>query len=267
MSKPKPGLVQVTDKHLLEFVENDSDFAFEMKVVAELRSLQFECSHSGTYQDPVTEKMRQFDIRASKQHGSYELALAVECKNFRQEAPLLLSSVPRIDTEAFHDVIVRAVTNSYSYVRVNTSMGSLSVYKPGEMVGKKTDQIMYKDGVLSSDDSATFDKLNQAVNSCRDLVQKLVSSTAPPYVKAVVPVVVVPAGRLWQVDYALDGGLVNPPRLVPRATLRIDKFWSTLTTFNQEIEYRLSHLEFLCIDALPDIIGGWLGPNGFFQGY
>jgi len=267
MTKPKPELVPVTDKHLLEFVENDSDFAFEMKVVAQLRGIQFECSHSGTYQDPVSDKMRQFDIRAFKQQGSHELALAVECKNLRPEAPLLLSSVPRIDSEAFHDVIVRNVTNAYSFVRVIPTVGSLSVYKPGEMVGKKTDQVMCKDGVLSSDDSSTFDKLNQAVNSCKDLVRQLVSTSAPPYVKAVVPVVVVPAGRLWQVDYALDGELVSPPRSVQRATLRLDQFWSTLSSYSEEIRYRLSHLEFVTIEALPALVDGWLGPDGFFRGH
>ena len=48
----------ITDRDLARFVADDSDFAFEMQVLTELRNLGFDCSHSGTYQDPVTSKIR-----------------------------------------------------------------------------------------------------------------------------------------------------------------------------------------------------------------
>src|SRR5260370_37168803 len=91
----------ITERDLEAFVASDSDFAFEMKVLAQLRSLEFDCEHSGTYQDPVSDKIRQFDIRAKKKKGDYLLALAVECKNVRPSSPLLLSAVPRTATESF----------------------------------------------------------------------------------------------------------------------------------------------------------------------
>jgi hypothetical protein len=56
MAKLKPD--PITAKHLEDFVANDSDFAFEMKVLAQLRNLEFDCKHSGTYQDPVSDKIR-----------------------------------------------------------------------------------------------------------------------------------------------------------------------------------------------------------------
>lgn len=56
----------ITAEDMADFVGSDSDFAFEMQVLAKLTSLGFTCSHSGTYRDPVTKKIRQFDIRAVK---------------------------------------------------------------------------------------------------------------------------------------------------------------------------------------------------------
>jgi hypothetical protein len=67
MAKLKRDPINARD--LEDFVANNSDFDFEMKVLAKLRSLDFECEHSGTYQDPVTHKARQFDIRARKTLG------------------------------------------------------------------------------------------------------------------------------------------------------------------------------------------------------
>jgi hypothetical protein len=65
MGKPK---TPITQSDLQEFVENDSDFAFEMRVLVQLRALGFQCEHSGTYKDPITDKIRQFDIHAWRDH-------------------------------------------------------------------------------------------------------------------------------------------------------------------------------------------------------
>ena len=67
MGKLKGG--SISGKDIADFVANDSDFAFEMKVLGILRQHGLECLHSGTYQDPVSDKIRQFDIRARGQRG------------------------------------------------------------------------------------------------------------------------------------------------------------------------------------------------------
>jgi len=173
MAKYSPS--PISDKDLKEFVENDSDFSFEMKVLAELRGLEFECSHSGTYQDPVSDKIRQFDIRARKHQGNCTLRLGIECKNLRENHPLLLSAVPRTEEEAFHDIISHETHFNMATVRTEKSG---SVYKAADMVAKKTDQVG-RDTTskeLISDDSATFEKLNQAINSCKDLVWEAATS-------------------------------------------------------------------------------------------
>jgi hypothetical protein len=263
MAKPKRD--PITDKDLADFVDNDSDFAFEMQVVAQLRSIGFECSHSGTYQDPVSDKIRQFDIRAFKHQGPYTLALAVECKNLRPDCPLLLSTVPRVAAEAFHDTIVREANPHLPVPKVRPVLGNLSVYRLGEMVGKKTDQVSRDKDDFVRDDGKTFDKINQAVNSCRDLVRKFVVTADQLFTRVVVPVLVVPASLLWQVDYLADGKLLVRPRNVARATLFLNHSWPVESQYGTIINYRLSHIEFVTIDALPTIVEAWLGSSGFFS--
>ena len=259
----------ITPNDLAEFVANDSDFAFEMQVVAQLKSVDFDCSHSGTYQDPVTDKIRQFDVRASKQRDSHLLTLAVECKNLRPECPLLLSCIPRTADEAHHDIVVYPRNNPLHLIEVNTVEGARSVYKPGEMVGKKTDQVKRdKNSGLVSDDKETFDKLNQAVNSCRDLLRQLASRSEQGLFGAIVPVLVVPTNTLWQVEYAADGRLVADPHPVTHASLFLDHSWSfDRGSPHRTITYRMSHLELMTVDALPATANRWLGLYGFFAGF
>jgi hypothetical protein len=267
MTNPaNPNRDPITDKDLAKFVANDSDFAFEMRVVAELKGAKFECSHSGSYQDPVTEKIRQFDVRACKEQITDVLSLAVECKNLRPESPLLLSCIPRIAKEAYHEVILHP-PNSPLYKKVLRVEGDQSVYKPAEMVGKKTDQVKRdKNAVLVSDDKDTFDKVNQAVHSCKDLVTRLVNSHEAELFGVVVPVLVLPKNTLWQVEYEGDGTLRADPHRVTHATLFLDHAWSVDRGLYGTFSYHLTHVEFITIDALHEIVSAWLGPHGFFAG-
>jgi hypothetical protein len=254
----------ITAADLAEYVNRGSDFAFEMQVLTRLRTLGFDCSHSGSYRDPVTEKIRQFDIRAIKNQDSYTLTLAVECKNLRSNLPLLLSAVPRVAAEAFHDLIIRQ-RGSFSYSLVRHVTGNDSIYKPGEMVAKQTDQVGHDGkGNYSSDDQRTFDKLNQAVNSCQDLVKQFALETSPPLVRAIVPLLVVPSGHLWQVDYSGDGELREHPRTIHHATLFLDHSWSVATGY-LTVSYRLSHIEIATFEALPTVIQSYFSSGGFFS--
>lgn len=264
----KLKLDAITAKQLEDFVANDSDFAFEMKVLAQLRGLEFDCQHSGTYQDPVSDKIRQFDIRAEKKKARYMLALAVECKNLRPNYPLLLSAVPRTATESFHDVIIFQEHQIVPSSRVDTITRDRSAYRQGEMVGKKTDQVgLDISHAFVSDDSATFEKLNQAVNSCKDLVRDLVFRSALPYIRAILPVLVVPSGLLWQVDYADDGTILKSPRQVDSATLFLNHSWTVDRGHDGPLSYHLSHIEFVTLGALPDAVKTWMGSTGLFWSF
>jgi len=236
-------------------------------VLAQLRNLEFDCEHSGTYRDPVSDKIRQFDIRATKKQNICAIGLAVECKNLRSNNPLLLSAVPRTAAESFHDLLVFHKGIVPPAV-VQILAGDQSSYKQRESVGKKTDQVGLSDsGAFVSDDSLTFDKLNQAVNSCRDLVQDFVFNSQLPEVRAIVPVLVIPSGRLWQVDYAEDGKILTPPRNVDKATLFLNNKWTVNRHPYNPFSYRLSHIELVTLGALPDAVKTWMGPSGFFSIY
>jgi len=258
----------ITDQDLAAFVASNSDFAFEMRVVAQLRALGFECSHSGTYRDPLTDKVRQFDIRAVIHEGKFTLALGLECKNLRPNNPLLLSAVPRTSAEAFHDLLVRNPQSPFPPCSVERVNEPHSAYPTGTMVAKKTDQVRREtSGTLVSNDEATFGKVNQAVSSCQDLVEEYARKPSQPWVRAVVPVLVVPTGLLWQVDYAADGKLDTPPRTVARASLFLDHAWSVDLGIGGKLRYRLSHIELATLDALPGIVKSYLGPRGFFAAW
>ncbi len=264
MTKPENV---VTAQDLARFVAGDSDFAFEMRALVELRRLGFDCSHSGTYRDPVTDKIRQYDIRALKHSDTATLALGVECKNLRPIRPLLLSAVPRTADESFHEIVVYESHGSARAASVRRVARHESVYRTGEMVGKKTDQVsMDNHGALVSDDQVTFDKLNQALNSCQGLVRQLATKASPPLIRAIVPVLVVPSGLLWQVDYAADGILQTPPRRVEHATLFVNHAWSfDLGPVFGAVIYRISHIEIVTLGGLPTTAAGWLGNTGFFS--
>ena len=256
---------KITAQDLADFVTTDSDFGFEMQVLKRLRAEGFSCAHSATYRDPVTDKIRQFDIRARLDRDDSTLALAVECKNLRLNSPLLLSAVPRSSAEAFNDLLVCSRRQTYTHFQIQQVTENASAYKPGDMVGKKTDQVgRDTSGGLVSNDEATFDKLSQAVNSCRDLVGDLSGTVSPPLRRAIVPVLVVPTGLLWQVDYDPDGAITMPPRTVKRAALFLDTAWSATSVYGDPIRYRLSHIEVVTFEALTGIAETWLGPGGFF---
>jgi hypothetical protein len=83
--------VPITQADLIEFLNDQSDFSFEIKVLQALIESGFSCEHGGTYNDANINIPRQFDIRATKIFGKYFIRLAVECKNLRENFPLLIS--------------------------------------------------------------------------------------------------------------------------------------------------------------------------------
>ena len=143
----------ITSYDLLEFLAGYSDFGFEIQVLKQLREMGFNSQHGGSYDDPVTKKPREFDIRAFKRSGNRFLRLAVECKNLRPNFPLLVSCLPRSKDEAFHEVawsfdpehenrpnksLPAAVAASSKPLRLR---GVACLYKQDDYVGKDCNQV------------------------------------------------------------------------------------------------------------------------------
>jgi hypothetical protein len=178
----RPNPIDVAD--LTEFLDNHSDFTFEIKVLKMIRGESFECEHHGSYDDPVTKKPREFDIRARRDFGNRIIRLAVECKNLRENYPLLVSCMPRRDDEAFHEIAlsidpekftlrdpqpyaVRAFEPSSKSLRL---MGARSLYAAGDPVGKSCAQVGKTDkGDITATDADVYQKWAQALSSAHDL--------------------------------------------------------------------------------------------------
>jgi hypothetical protein len=253
----------ITESDLNEFVDKDSDFAFEMRVLNKFALLDFQCQHAGTYKDPVSGKSRQFDLRVRKYSGDFLLGIAAECKNLQPTFPLLVSAIPRTTEESYHDLIRFREGQTYKFSNVERMSANDLRYATSEMVGKKIDQVRRAEQkqTLVSDDSATFDKCSQAVNSCHDLIEEMSNFPRTPSSRVVVPALVVPSGTLFQVDYSANGDKVVAPRLVPNSTLFLGQEWEA-TGFRVPLKYKLSHLEIVTLDALEEVTNEWM--SGFF---
>jgi YD repeat-containing protein len=179
--------------------------------------------------------------------------------------PTAHNAVPRGANEAFHEIIVFRSETLMVKQDVHFVGPPQSFYKVGEMVGKRTDQVgrAGHNNELFSDDGLTFDKINQAINSSRDVVTDAAVDSAHPYIRVVLPVLVIPDGSLWQVDYDGEGNITERPRQVSEATYFIDHEWSTLAGM-EDVRYLISHLHVVTFSHLERAVKRWIGPIGFF---
>ena len=211
----------VTQDDISEYLFSQDDFALELFVSGEAAKLNLPISHGGTYEDPVTRKHRQFDLRITRVSRNRELNLAIECKALRTTFPLLVSRIPRTKAESKHCLIY---TRNYpesipGYVPgycINVSPSS-ALYESERLVGKSFTQVGRNgEGELTSSDTETFDKWSQALSSLADLVadawRGYQRSTSRGFVAAAVPVLVVSDNTLWVADYSADGSLSCAPR-------------------------------------------------------
>ena len=138
----------IVENDLLEFLNNYSDFSFEVEVLRLLVSCGFECEHGGSYKDPVTNKTREFDIRATIIYGTqFFLRLAVECKNLRENFPLLVSCIPRKPEEAFHEICV-SVKSDKNKFRPMPGVDSRTTLSRSKNFRLTDDYSNYKTGIL-----------------------------------------------------------------------------------------------------------------------
>jgi len=247
------------------FLKTEADFAFEMRTLHRLRSTGFQCEHAGGYTDPITGKRRQFDIRATRLVEQLELRLAVEAKNLRDTSPLVIHMVERTTEESFNDIIVRdPLLGITRRVQIKSYE---SAYRPDEFVGKGTDQVTRKgDGSFGRSDADVWEKFGQAMNSARDLIEDAVRTPHDQRAFAIVPVVVVPDQRLWQVRYHTDGSQVGDPEQVAYCPYFINFGWDVGSPTTPMSPYVMSHLEVVTLSALkPRMDGQFYRQGGVFS--
>lgn len=273
MAKLKPDPIGVSD--LLLYLDQRSDFSFELKTLKGLREQGVVCEHGGHYEDPVTKKSREFDIRAIKSIGPFTVRLAIECKNIQENSPILVSCVPRQENESYHEVAVvkkQALSGNAYDQRIALLASTLvlrvqfgqSVYSAGQPTGKSTAQVARtSDNTLVGNDGELYEKWGQCLSSADDLVRRIHTDSGSPFItrlSAVFPILVVPNKRLWAVSYDENGNRVSDPQMVDHCSCFIDKDYE----LNDGIEptwMSISHLDIVTLDGLKCFVSDYLLTN------
>jgi hypothetical protein len=263
MAKLKPGDINKAD--LIAYLQDNSDFSFEVQTLNALVGLGFTCEHGGTYKDPATKIPREYDIRATRQMEQRFLHLAVECKNLRSNFPLLISCLPRRQEEAFHNIsisdnrelmpgdtpyLLSKISYSKSLRRENIN----SLYPAGQPVGKSCDQVgrLQNGSDITSSDSDIYPKWAQALSSAHDLIYSTLdkgTQIAKQAKSLVIPLVVVPNNRLWRVQFDVNGQRISDPEPVEQCSYFVNhEYTYQLTSHTQK--FVISHLHFTTSDGL-----------------
>ena len=275
MAKLKSDPIGVTE--LVEYLDTSSDFAFELRCLKRLSALGFRCSHGGSYEDRVTKKTRQFDIRALLEHGDLRVRCAVECKNLSEWYPLLLTCVPRSVDESFHQlvfsfppVVQPHESSAFSkYCEAVKFAHPKSEYAFQGPVGKSCVQVgKAPDGSIISTDADVFDKWSQALASAHDLADDAAEEgelTETEVFSLILPIVMVPDGTLWRVDYSADGSRCSDPKQIDRCSFYVGHTYEAGGRVRGTMLV-LSHLEFVTLSGIEKLAGGLLPRNNsWFQ--
>jgi len=267
----------VTQSDIKKYLGNYSDFSFELRVLKEFIELGFECAHGGTYEDPVTGKSREFDIRALLQKGRIRVHLSIECKNLRENFPLIVHCLKRKENESYNELIhsfeprnntqqvgpislpIPGLSESCKSIRVQ----QISLYPKEQFVAKSADQIGKRqdNGEITSTDGEVFDKISQAINSAIDLISEahyLDTSVFPFYLTLVCPVLVIPDLSLWQAKYSDDGEQIGEPEQINNISYFIGKGWTVGGKLDSQ-QYTLSHLEIVTYSEIKNFVETYLG--------
>ncbi len=218
----------ISPEDIRNVIIREDDFGHEMRVGETLRAcaaIQFQ--HGGTYNDPVTQKPRQFDYRCWLKKESASLTLAVECKNLSPSVPLVVCGTLRGEDESFHELIE---SRQGSFKRRSATVVGLSsvtrratgddaFYLPRQFVGKSLVRIQTdKNPMVRTQDSDVYDKWSQALSSAVELAHTACNSakkySVPHFYTALLPIVVVPDGVLWKVIYGENGKVSGDPAQV-----------------------------------------------------
>ncbi|MDM8541087.1 hypothetical protein QUF90_08360 [Desulfococcaceae bacterium HSG9] len=257
-----------------EYLDQYSDFSFELKVLNLLNQMGFECEHSGIYEDPITKKTREFDIRATKSFGFRHVKLSVECKNFRENFPLVAHCCKRKQDESYHNVLVNKHVDKNKSILTGKDPSSImkrlssphSLYKKDEFVAKSIDQVGRTANGITSNDGSVFEKINQAIHSAYDLIAKAhyKDQGIDGKVELVLPVLVIPDDRLWVVKYDQEGNMLGNIELCNHLTQYVGQKWKVGYVgdnylFNDFAWYTLSHLEIITVSSLKSILENYFG--------
>lgn len=259
----------ISPSDIKNVVLKDDDFGHEMRVGKLIRSIaNINAEHSGTYIDSVTGKPRQFDFRCLLKKDYAELNLAVECKNLNPSAPLIVCGTKRQNSEAFHELIGWRSDSGRPDILYSSrpipitfrSIETFEFYASNEFVGKSLVRIKPNlnpskstpELFVSVPDSDIYDKWAQALSSSIGLIksahERAIAHRGSEFYAAILPILVVPDGSLWKVDYDDNGSICGQPEQVNNCELfigreiEVSKEWFTHP-------FTFSHIHFFTISG------------------
>jgi len=261
----------IVQADLIEYLESESDFAFELQCLELMTQLQFECDHGGPYRDPITNKIREFDIRASKSFQVLHASLAIECKNLKQNSPLMVMCVPRNRKESYHQVVFAASDAVHQSVWGGHSIlatrrfkieGQGRAYIEQGLVGKSCSRVgraQAQPNSIIPEESEIYERWSQALNSASDLwaaVTSLGVKRKVATVSVVIPILVVPNETLWQVNFKTDGSRACDPFKTDRCSYFVNY------TDERMPGYVITHLEIMTMNGLKAFAQSVFAKNG-----
>lgn len=268
MSKLLPDAITQSD--IEEYLNDYADFSFELRVLKELTDLKLQCQHGGTYDDPITGKSREFDIRTLLQNKFIRIHLSIECKNLHENFPLVVHCLKRRVNESYNELIYtfdpeKNYDSNSMIAAIQGNSKSLrnsgfNLYSKDEYVAKSTDQVGRRtDRTITASDGGVFEKISQAINSSRDLISEGydLDATEQSYLTFVCPVLVVPDSTLWQVKYSDDGARVGLPEPATHVSYFIGKEW-TVGSGLYKLTYTISHLELITFSQVKEFVDKYL---------
>jgi hypothetical protein len=251
----------ITQFDIEEYLNDYADFSFELRVLKALTDLKLQCQHGGTYDDPITGKSREFDIRALLQYDEFmRIHLSVECKNLQPNFPLVVHCLGRKANESYNELIHTFVpSDSFAVHREGAEsirLISKTLYSKDAYVAKSADQVGRRnDGSITATDGGVFEKISQAINSSRDLISEayLLEVSQEDRLTLVCPVLIVPDLTLWQIKYSDDGARIGSPEPANHVSYFIGKEWSVGL-----MSYSISHLEILTFSEVSNFLTKYL---------
>lgn len=252
-----------------DYLNDYADFSFELQVLKELTDLGLQCSHNGTYDDPITGKSREFDIRALLQDRFIRVHLSIECKNIRDNFPLVLHCMKRRESESYNELIHTfepkggdpLVPPAFQEFSESISVSQTTLYSKDNYVAKSADQVGRREhnNEITATDGGVFDKISQAINSAKDLIEEAhyLEINETSYLTFVCPVLVIPDSVLWQVKYSTDGAHGRIPEQVNHISYYIGKEWTVGGKFDS-LTYNISHLEIVTFSQVKTFVEEYL---------
>lgn len=237
---------KITQQDISDYLTSKDDFGFETSVYHACVKQGLHATHGGIYQDPVTKKDRQYDIRARITRELRTVHLAIECKNLNTNYPLVVSCVPITAKESYHEVIISGERGSNLIGVTIEPIDTLRFHENRSMfanipfIGKSTTQVgRNTSGELVGGDAEVFDKWSQAVASACELVQgaseDYQASGEDVGATIVFPILVIPDGTLWTANYSDKGELLRKPQVAEECFIYLDKsvnfapYWMSYT--------------------------------------